>query len=81
MAVRDHDAAQLVLVLQHIGVIGQHQVDAGLRVVGEHEARVDEHHVLAALEHRHVLADTVKAAQGDDLERRGLFLSCCHGVD
>ena len=34
VAVRDDDAAQLVLVFQHIGVVGQHQVDAGLVVVG-----------------------------------------------
>ena len=74
VAVRDDDAAQLVLVFQHIGVVGQHQVDAGLVVVGEHEAGVDEDHVIAALESGHVLADAVKAAQGDDLERNGDLL-------
>ena len=79
MAVRDDDAAQLVLVLEDIGVVGKHQVDTGLGVVGEHEAGVDEDHVLAALDGRHVLADTVKAAQRNDAERCCLLFSCsCH---
>ena len=62
VAVGDDDAAELLLVLQNIGVVGKHQVDTGLGVVGEHETGVDEHHVVAALEDRHVLADAVKAA-------------------
>ena len=78
VAVRDDNAAQLVLVLEYIGVVGQDQVDTGLIVVGEHEARVDKNHVLTALEGGHVLANTVKAAQGNDLERgrRGLLVVC-----
>ena len=59
VAVSDDDAAELFLVLQNVGVIREHQVDTGLRIVGEHEASVDEHHVVAALEDRHVLADTI----------------------
>ena len=59
VAVSDDDAAELFLVLQNVGVIRKHQVDTGLRVVGEHEASVDEHHVVAALEDRHVLADAI----------------------
>ena len=71
VAVGDDDAAELLLVLQDIRVVGKHQVDTGLGVVGEHEAGVDEHHVVAALEDRHILADAVKAAErmifkGDD---------------
>jgi len=31
---------------------------------------VDEHHVVAALEDRHVLADAVKAAERNDLQGR-----------
>ena len=72
----DDDAAQLLLVLEDIGVVRKHEVDTGLRVVREHEAGVDEHHVLAALEHGHVLTDAVQTAQGNDLERRRLLLSC-----
>ena len=70
VAVSDDDAAELFLILQNVGVIRKHQVDTGLRVVGEHEASVDEHHVVAALEDRHVLADAIKAAERDDLQGR-----------
>ena len=70
VAMGDDDAAELLLVLQDIGVVGKHQVDTGLGVVGEHEAGVDEHHVVAALEDRHVLADAVKAAERNDLQGR-----------
>ena len=70
VAVGDDDAAELLLVLQNVGVVGKHQVDTRLRVVGEHEASIDEHHVVAALEDRHVLADTIKAAERDDLQGR-----------
>ena len=31
-------------------------------VIWEHETRIVEHHVVAALEHSHVLADGIKAA-------------------
>ena len=70
VAVRDDDAAELLLVLEHVGVIGKHEVDAGLVVIGKHEASIDEHHVVAALEGSHVLADAVKAAERDDLQGR-----------
>ena len=66
----DDDAAKFLLVLQNIRVVGKHQIDTGLRIVGEHEASVDEHHVVAALEDSHVLADAVKAAERDNLQGR-----------
>ena len=72
VAVGDHDAAKLVLVLENVGVVGKHEVDAGLVVVGKHETGVNEHHVVAALEGRHVLADAVETTQGDDPEGRCL---------
>ena len=62
VAVGDDDTAELLLVLQNIGVVGKHQIDTRLGVIREHETGVDEHHVVAALEDRHVLADAVKAA-------------------
>ena len=76
VAVRDDDAAKLLLVLEHVGVVGQHQVDAGLLVVGEHQARVHEHHVVAVLECGHVLTNAVEASQRDDPQRRLLFRHC-----
>ncbi len=69
MAVRDDDAAQLVGVLQHVGVVGQDEVDARMVVIGKHEARVVQDHVALALEDGHVLADGVETAERDDLER------------
>ena len=69
MAVRDHDAAQLVGVLEHVGVIRKDKIHAGMIVIGKHEAGIVEHHVALALEHGHVLADGVKAAERDDLQR------------
>ena len=84
VAVRDDDAAQLVGMLEHVGVIRQDKVDAGMIVVGEHKARVIDDHVVSAFEHGHVLADGVKAAKRNDLQlglgvfaraRRTLLLS------
>ena len=70
VAVGDDDTAELLLVLQDIGVVGKHQIDTGLGVIRKHEAGVDEHHVVAALKDRHVLADAIKAAERDDLQGR-----------
>ena len=36
VAVGDDDAAEFFLVLQNVGIIRKHQVNTGLRVVGEH---------------------------------------------
>ena len=68
VAVRDDDAAQLVGMLEHIGVVRQDKVDAGMIVVGEHKARIVDDHVVSAFEHGHVLADSVKTAERDDLQ-------------
>ena len=66
VAVSDDDAAQLVLPLHDVAEVGEDQVDPGMVVVGEHDAGVDDHHVVAVLEHSHVLADAVKPTEGDD---------------
>ena len=68
VAVGDHNAAKLVLVLENIGVIRQDKVDSGHVVIGEHESSVDEDHVVPVLEGGHVLADTIKATQRNDLQ-------------
>ena len=75
MAVGDDDAAQLVLVLQHIRVIRKDEVYARLLVVGKHEASIYENHIVPVFKCRHVLADTIKTAQGNDPERG---LRTCH---
>ena len=74
MPMRDDDAAQLVGVFQHVGVVGQDEVDARMVVVGEHEPSVVQDHVALAFEDGHVLADGVEAAQRDDLQRGGRVL-------
>ena len=74
VTVGDDDAAQLMLVLEDICVVGKDEVDAGLLIVREHEARIEQDHVVAILEHGHVLADAVETAKRDDLQR-GLLLS------
>ena len=66
VAVGDDDAAQLVLALHDVAEVGQDQVDPGVVVVGEHDAGVDDDHVVAVLENGHVLADAVKPTEGDD---------------
>ena len=73
VAMRDDDATELVLVLQNIGVVRKHEVDAGLIVVGEHEARVNQDHVIAALEGGHILSDAVETAERDDSQGRLLL--------
>lgn len=69
VAMRDDDATQLISVLEHVGVIRQDEIDAWMIVIGEHETRIVEHHVILALEDRHVLADRIESAQGDDAQR------------
>jgi len=66
VAVGDHDAAQLVLALDDVGVVGQDEVDARELGVGEHDAGVHDDHIVAVLEDRHVLADSVEPAERDD---------------
>ena len=42
--------AELVLALNDVGEVGEDEVDTGVVVVGEHDSRVDYHHVVAVLE-------------------------------
>src|SRR5512147_161552 len=67
---QDH-AADAGLVFDEVGEVGDHDVDAEHLCVGEHEARVDHHDVVAAFEHGHVEPDLAHAAQGDDGKGRG----------
>ena len=69
VAMRDDDATQLIGVLEHVGVVWQDEVDARMVIIGEHETRIVEHHVVLAFEDRHVLADRIEPAKGDDAQR------------
>ena len=66
VAVRQHNAAQAVLVLHHIVKLGQNQVDAVHVAFGEHYPAVDDDHVAAVFKNSHVLANFPQAAQGND---------------
>ena len=76
VTVRDDDAAQLVLVLHDVAEVRQDQVDARVVLVGEHDARVDDDHVVAVLDHGHVLAYLVKPAERDDAQAILRSVSC-----
>ena len=77
VAVGDDDGAQLLLALHDVGEVGKDQVDPGVVIVREHDAGVDDHHVVPVFEDGHVLAYAVKPAEGDDAEAS---LILCHAV-
>src|SRR5436305_1960922 len=68
--VGNDDAAHLVAALFQVGDVGDDQVDAQHRLLGEHEAAVDHDDVVAVLEGHHILADLFKAAQRDGAQFR-----------
>ena len=74
VAVGDEDGPQLVAVLLDVGDVRDDEVDAEHLLFGEHEAGVDDDHVVAVLEQHHVLADLAETAEGDDAE----LLIVCH---
>ena len=73
VGVGDDDAPDLVAVLHKIAEIRDDDVDAQHFVIREGHAAVDDHHVAAVFQHRHVLADLVQASQGDDAEFSALI--------
>ena len=68
MAVGDEKAAQLFRVLDKIGHVGDDKVYAVHVFFREGNAAVDHNHVLAVFQHRHVLADLVQTAKGDNFQ-------------
>jgi len=76
VAVGDDDCPQSLLALNHIAVVRQYEVDAGMIVVGKHDARVDHDHVVAIFDHGHILADAVEPAERDDAQT--IRLLRCH---
>ena len=67
--VRDEERPDVLAALLEIGHVGHDEVDAEHLLVGEHQAAVDDHDVVAVLEHVHVLADLAHAAERQDAER------------
>ena len=69
MRVREEDAAHLRLVVLQVGDVGDDEVDAEHLLVGEHQAGVDDDHVVALLDGHHVLADLANTAERDHAKR------------
>ena len=66
VAVREHDRVDLVETVPDPGEVGQDHVDAGLVLLGEEDAAVDDEQPAGVLEDRHVAADLAQTAQGND---------------
>ena len=68
MPVGDEEAAQLLLVVDEIGDVGDHKIHAVHIVLGKAQAAVDHDHVLAVLEHGHILSDFIQSAQRNNFQ-------------
>ncbi len=66
VTMRQHDTAQFVLVLDHVIVVRQYQVNPVHFVIGEHNPAIDNNHVAAIFVDGHVFANFPQAAQGND---------------
>ncbi len=69
VAVGEHDSAQLFAVLLHIAEVGDDQIHAGHLLIREGQTAIDDEHIAAALDHGHIFADLMQAAQRDDAHR------------
>ena len=68
VAVREHDASTSSRRSRMDVEVGQDQVDAGLVVLGEEHAAVDDEQPAVVLEDGHVAADLAEAAERDDAQ-------------
>ncbi|MDH6188157.1 hypothetical protein M2168_001189 [Streptomyces sp. CZ24] len=68
VAVREDDALDVVEAVPDRGEVGQDQVDAGLLLLGEEDAAVDDQQPAVVLEDRHVAADLAEAAERCDAQ-------------
>ena len=80
VAMRDEESPDLLPVLTEVGHVGNDEVDAEHRLVGEHEPAVDNDDVIAVLEHVHVLADLAHAAKRNDAERDLVLSHLCSRI-
>ena len=63
VAVREHHADHVVEPVLDRLEVGEDQIDAGLVLLGEQHAAVDDEELAAVLEHGHVAADLAEAAE------------------
>ena len=68
VAVREHDALDLVGVFVDVRKVRRDQIDARRLVCREHSAAIDDEDVVAILDRGHVLAYLPHSAQKDDFE-------------
>ena len=66
VAVRQHDRLDVVEPVLDVVEVGQDQVDAGVVVLGEEHAAVDDEQPARVLDDGHVAADLAEPAEGDD---------------
>ena len=68
VAVREHDADDVVEAVPDRREVGEDQVDAWLVLLGEEHAAVDDEQPAVVLEDGHVAADLAESAERDDAE-------------
>ncbi len=68
VAVREDDRLDVVEPVLDVLEVREDQVDAGVVVVGEEHAAVDDEQLAAVLDDGHVPADLTEAAEGDDAD-------------
>ena len=71
VAVREDDRLDVVEPVLDVLEVGQDQVDAGLVVLGEQDAAVDDEQTAGVLEDGHVAADLSEPTQCDDAQGAG----------
>ena len=63
----DKHPPELLGICNDIGKIGNHQVNAVHILVRKANAAIDDNHILAILQHGHVLANLIQTAKRDNL--------------
>ena len=66
VAVREDDADDVVEAVPDVREVGEDDVDAGLGLLGEQHAAVDDEELALVLEDGHVAADLPQTSQRDD---------------
>ena len=63
--VGDNDAADAIRATAQMTVVGDDHIDAQHIVLGEHNAGIDDEHLVVVLEEHHVFPDFTQTAQGN----------------
>ena len=60
VAMRDENTTELMRILQDIRVIRQNKIDSRMIVIGEHQARIIDDHILTALKNGHIATNYIQ---------------------